>query len=157
MRRTAPLAALLLLLPLCVRAQERSSSSSGAHVWPGIGLHYGGPLRTSFALGLLIDVNEQRNASFLVTGEVGQQGNELSFGFLKMHGQFGSGFSLRAVGLRTHDEPWNASPNTTYVGTEAHLMIAFGVGGRVGYLRRVSKQVDAEHDNVMSFGVSIGI
>lgn len=157
MRRTARLAALLLLLPLCARAQDGASSSGSTHVWPGIGIHYGGPLRTSLALGLLVDVNEQRNASFLVAGEVGQQGNEVSLGLLKMRGQFGSGFSLRAVALRTRGEPWNASPNTTYVGTEAHLMIAFGVGGRVGYLRRVSKQVDTDHDTVVSFGVSIGI
>ncbi len=157
MRRTAELAALLVLLPLCVRAQDLPGTTADPRVSPSIGLHYGGPIRTSLALGLLIDVNEQRNESLVVAGELGQQGNELSVGIQKMRGQFGSGFSLRAVALRTHDEPWNASPNTTYVGTEAHLMIAFGVGGRIGYLRRVTKQVDPEHDNVMSFGVLIGI
>ena len=157
MRRTAKLAAFLVFFPLCVRAQDLPSTAGDPRVSPSIGLHYGGPIRTSLALGLLIDVNEQRNESLVVAGEVGQQGNALSVGIQKMRGQFGSGFSLRAVALRTHDEPWKASPNTTYVGPEAHLMIAFGVGGRIGYLRRITTKVDTEHDNVMSFGVLIGI
>ena len=157
MRRTAHLAALLLLAPLGARAQATTGLGAPPLVSPSIGLHYGAPLRTSLALGLLIDVSEQRNASIVVAGEVGQQGNELGVGLQKMRGQFGSGYSLRAVAVRTREEPWRASPYTTYVGAEAHLMIAFGVGGRVGYLRRVTKQVDAGHDNVMSFGVLIGI
>ncbi|MDQ2666777.1 MAG: hypothetical protein M3Z05_12290 [Gemmatimonadota bacterium] len=155
MRRTAHLVA-LVIMPFCARAQNERRVGAPPLVSPSIGLHYGGPMRTSLALGLLVDVSEQRNASVVVAGEVGQQGNELSVGIQKMRGYFGSGYSVRAVALRTHDEPWKASPNTTYVGAEAHLMIAFGVGGRIGYLRRVTKQVD-EHDNVMSFGVLIGI
>jgi hypothetical protein len=157
MRRTTCLAALLLFVPAGARAQSGAGPGAPPLVSPSIGLHYGGPLRTSLALGLLVDVSEQRNESFVVAGEVGQQGNELSVGIQKMRGQFGSGYSLRAVALRTRDEPWKASPYTTYVGAEAHLMIAFGVGGRVGLLRRITKQVDTEHDNVMSFGVLIGI
>ena len=156
MRRTAQLAA-LLLFPLSARAQSTTGAGTPPLVSPAIGLHYGGPLRTSLAIGLLVDVSEQRNASFVVAGEVGQQGRQLSAGLQKMRGQFGSGYSLRGVVLRTREEPWNASPYTTYAGAEASLMIAFGVGGRVGYLRRVTKQVDTEHDNVMSFGVLIGI
>ena len=156
MRRTAQLAALILLVPICVRAQSTDNPGAPPLVSPSIGLHYGGPLRTSLALGLLVDFNEQRNESVVVAAELGQQGNELGVGIQKMHSLFGSGYSLRAVAVRTRDEPWNASPNTTYVGAEAHLMIAFGVGGRVGYLRRVTTKVD-EHDNVMSFGVLIGI
>lgn len=155
MRRTTYLAALLLLAPPGAHAQ--APAGAPPLVSPSIGLHYGGPLRTSLALGLLVDVSEQRNESFVIAGEVGQQGNELSAGIQKMRGQFGSGYSLRAVALRTRDEPWKASPYTTYVGAEAHLMIAFGVGGRVGLLRRITTQVDTEHDNVVSFGVLIGI
>ena len=156
MRRTTLLAALPFIVPFGVYAQATSGPGAPPLVSPSIGLHYGGPLRTSLALGLLVDVSEQRNASVVVAGEVGQQGNELSIGLQKMRGQFGSGYSVRAVALRTREEPWNASPYTTYVGAEAHLMIAFGVGGRLGYLRRITTKVD-EHDNVMSFGVLIGI
>ena len=157
MRRTVHLAALLFTLPLAASAQSSTGAGAPPLVSPSIGLHYGGPLRTSLALGLLVDVSEQRNESVVVAGEIGPQGNELSIGLQKMRGQFGSGYSVRAVALRTREEPWKASPFTTYVGAEAHLMIAFGVGGRIGYLRRITKQVDTEHDNVMSFGVLIGI
>ena len=157
MRRTSHLTAVLLAAPLVASAQATAVPGAPPLVSPSIGLHYGGPLRTSLALGLLVDVSEQRNESFVVAGEVGQQGNELSVGIQKMRGQFGSGYSLRAAALRTRDEPWKASPYTTYVGAEASLMIAFGVGGRVGYFRRITKQVDTEHDNVMSFGTLIGI
>jgi hypothetical protein len=156
MRRTAQLAA-LLVIPLTAHAQSATGPGAPPLVSPSIGLHYGGPLRTSLAIGLLVDVSEQRNESIVVAGEVGQQGRELSMGLQKMRGQFGSGYSLRGVVLRTREEPWNASPYTTYVGAEASLMIAFGVGGRVGYLRRITKQVEPEHDNVVSFGVLIGI
>ena len=157
MRRTAHLAALLVIVPLSAGAQSTDGRGAPPLVSPSIGLHYGGPLRTSLAAGLLIDISEQRNASVVVAGEVGQQGNELSIGVQKMRGQFGSGYSLRGVALRTGDLPWNASARTTYVGAEAHLMIAFGVGGRVGYLRRITKQVDTAHDGVVSFGALIGI
>ena len=157
MRRTVHLAALLFIVPLGARAQSTTGPGASPLVSPAIGLHYGGPLRTSLALGLLVDVSEQRNASIVVAGEVGQQGNALGVGIQKMRGQFGSGYSLRGVVLRTRDEPWKATPYSTYVGAEASLMVAFGVGGRVGYLRRITTQVDSEHENVMSFGVLIGI
>jgi len=156
MRQTPALLALVLLLPLCAAAQD-ASAPSGRRVSPSVGLHYGGPLRTSAALGLLVDVNEARNDGIVIAAEVGQQGNALSVGYLKMYGQFGSGYSLRAVALRTRDEPWKASPSTTYAGAQADLMVLFGIGGRVGYVRRVSKRVDIEHDNVITFGVFIGI
>lgn len=157
MRRTAQLLAVLMVVPLWARAQDAPSTAANPRVSPSVGLHYGGPLRTSVALGLLIDTNERRNESIEVASEIGQQGYGLFVGMLKMQGQFGSGYAVHATALRTKDEPWQASSNTTYVGAEAQLMIAFGVGGRVGYLRRVSKQVDTEHDGVVSFGVSIGI
>jgi hypothetical protein len=156
MRRTAHVIVLVLLVPFGVRAQATAREGEPPLVTPSIGLHYGGPLRTSLALGLLVDVSEQRNESIVIAGEVGQEGRELGVGIQKMRGLFGSGYSVRAVALRTRDEPWNASPFTTYVGAEAHLMVAFGVGGRIGYLRRITSKMD-EHDNVVSFGVGIGI
>lgn len=126
------------------------------HVSPALGVHYGSPLRTSLAGGMLVDVSERRNDGVVVAAEVGQQGNEISLGYFRMFGRFGSGYSLRAAVLRTAGEPWNASPNTTYAGVEGHWMIAFGVGARVGYLHRTSKRVDDEHDSLVSMGISIG-
>ena len=41
------------------------------------------------------------------------------------------------------------------MGIEGHWMIAFGVGARVGYLRR-AHGVGTDHQNLASIGVSIG-
>ena len=148
---------LCFLLPLSARAQGAPNMEPNPHVSPAIGVHYGSPMRISLAAGLLVDMSERRNDGVVVAAEAGQQGNEVSLGYFRMLGRFGSGYSLRAAGLRTLGEPWNASPNTTYVGGEAHWMIAFGVGARVGYLRRTSKRVDDTHDNLATVGILIGI
>jgi hypothetical protein len=157
MRRSVLLVGLSALLPLCARAQDTPNVDPGPHVSPALGVHYGNPLRISLAGGVLVDVSERRNDGVVVVAEAGQQGNEVSLGYFRMFGRFGSGYSLRAAALRTVGEPWNASPNTTYAGVEAHWMIAFGVGARVGYLRRTSKRVDDEHDTLGTIGILIGI
>ena len=157
MRRFAFLLCLAAVLPLCADAQGSRAPNSDPHISPALGVHYGSPLRLSVAAGILVDVSEHRNDGVIVMAEPGLQGGELSMGYFRMLGRFGSGYTLRAAALRTRDEPWNASPNTTYAGVEAHLMIAFGVGARVGYLRRVSARVDDSHDNLASIGLSIGL
>ena len=101
-------------------------------------------------------MSTRRNDGIIVMAEAGRQGNEVSAGYFRLLGRYGSGYSLRAAVVRTGDEPWNASPHTTYVGVEGHWMLIFGVGGRVGYLRRVSRSVLDPHDNLASVGLSIG-
>ena len=158
MRRLVFLLVLGVLAPDDVRAQETPQPEPNPHISPAVGLHYGSPMRSSAAVGALIDMSAHRNDGVLVAVEVGQQGNEASVGYFRMLGRFGSGYSLRLAAVRTVGEPWNASPNTTYAGVEAQWMIAFGVGGRVGYLRRASKASGLEpHDNLASVGVLIGI
>lgn len=158
MRRLALLLTLMVLAPIGAGAQDSSRVEPTPHISPAIGVHYGSPMRFSAAGGLLIDMSEHRNDGVVATVEVGQQGNELSAGYFRMLGRFGSGFSLRLAALRTAGEPWNASPNTTYAGVEASWMIAFGAGARVGYLRRASKTSALDvHDNLASVGILIGI
>ena len=157
MRCLAFLIGLAAVLPLCAGAQGRRAPDSDPRISPALGVHYGSPLRLSVAAGVLVDASEHRNDGLIVMVEPGLQGGELSAGYFRMLGRFGSGYTLRAAALRTRDEPWNASPNTTYAGVEAHLMVAFGVGARVGYLRRVSTRVDDSHDNLASVGLSIGL
>ncbi|MEO8337330.1 MAG: hypothetical protein ABI664_20295 [bacterium] len=150
--------AVVLLAPTAARAQEARTPEPTPHISPAVGVHYGSPLRASFAGGLLVDMSQHRNDGVIVALEVGQQGNEVSAGYFRMLGRFGSGFSLRLATLRTAGEPWNASPNTTYAGVEASWMIAFGVGARVGYLRRASKTSGLDpHENLASLSVGIGI
>ena len=156
MRRIVVLAMLAVLCATTARAQEDSTRDEGPTVSQTFGIHYGTPLRASLAAGVLIDRSKHQNDGLIVMLEQGFQGSEVSAGYFRMFSWFGSGYSLRAVGLRTGDEPWNASPHTTYVGGEAHMMIAFGVGGRVGYLRRASRSVADPHDTVLTAGISIG-
>jgi hypothetical protein len=158
MRRIVFLPVLVILTPILARAQDSPKPDPTPHISPALGVHYGSPMRFSAAGGLLIDMSEHRNDGVVVMVEVGQQGNEASMGYFRMLGRFGSGYSVRLAAVRTVGEPWNASPNTTYAGVEAQWMIAFGVGGRVGYLRRASKTSGLEpHDNLATIGVGIGL
>ena len=157
MRRSVILVGVFIGLPLCASGQRMPNTETTPNTSLAVGVHYGSPMRISLAGGVLVDMSEHRNDGVVAVAEAGQQGNELSVGYFRMLGRFGSGYSLRAAALRTAGEPWNASPNTTYAGIEGHWMIAFGVGGRVGYLRRTSKRVDDAHDNLASIGLLIGI
>ncbi|MEO7455421.1 MAG: hypothetical protein ABIY52_04115 [Gemmatimonadaceae bacterium] len=155
MRRSAVFT-ILLACATRAGAQAAPNPDAGVHVSPALGVHYGSPLRFSASAGVLVDLNGNRNDGVVVMAELGQRGYEGSLGYFRMLGKFGSGYSMRAAVLRTTDDPWNASEHTTYAGVEGHWMIAFGVGGRVGYLRRVSTGSN-QHDNLASLGLSIGL
>lgn len=157
MRRFVFLIGLVTMQPLAAGAQASRAPDSDPHVSPAVGVHYGSPLRLSVAGGVLVDLSAHRNDGIVAMVEPGHQGGEVSVGYFRMFGRFGSGYSLRGALVRTRDEPWGASANTTYAGAEAHLMLVFGIGGRVGYLHRVSARGDGVYDNVASFGLSIGL
>lgn len=158
MRRLAISALLSLLFPLCAAAQatEADSDAVSPRVTPAFGLHYGTPLRISGALGVIVDLNKKSLDGVLLLVEPGQQGIEYSAGYLRMIGNFGSGFSVRGSVLHTYDEPWKANPRATYAGGELHWMVALGVGGRAGLFRRVSG-TRGEHDTLATIGASIGL
>ena len=88
--------------------------------------------------------------------EPGLGGTELSIGYFLRH-RFGQGYSLRAAGIRTRDNPWNTSARTTYLGGEVHWMLLAGAGGRAGFFRRVSgSAAEGLRDNLWTLGVSLG-
>lgn len=156
MRRTSSsLLALALLLPAVASAQ-RGDDAPKRQLVPAFGLHYGTPLRFSVAAGGMLDVGSGGSEGVVALVEQGQHGTELSAGYMRFLGQFGSGYSLRGAVLRTGSEPWNANPHTTYVGAEVHLMIIFGVGGRVGFMRRASRTSTGSNDSIVSLALSIG-
>lgn len=156
MQCVAPLiCALIVTLPAVARAQQ-GSDSSGSRLAPAFGVHYGTPMRFSVSAGGALDLNDRGSEGVLAVVEQGQHGGEISAGYYRMVGRFGSGFSLRAAVLRTGSEPWNADPHTTYVGAEAHLMVILGVGGRAGFMRRASSTSNGTRDSIVSLGVSIG-
>lgn len=157
MRRSAlpVLFALIVLVPAAAHAQRERDDVSPRLI-PAFGVHYGTPMRFSVAVGGALDLSRHGNEGALALVEQGQHGNELSAGYYRMLGRFGSGFSVRAAVLRTSGEPWNADPHTTYVGAEAHLMVILGVGGRAGFMRRASSVRNGSHDSIVTLGVSIG-
>jgi hypothetical protein len=158
MRRTMLSLAAVVLAPFIVRAQEPVPAPPGPRISPAVGVHYGSPMRLSAAGGLILDISRHRNDGVIMALEVGQQGNEVSAGYIRMLGGFGSAYSLRAALLRTAGEPWNATGNTTYGGVEASWLVVFGVGARIGYLRRTSRSNGLEpHDNLATVSVGIGI
>lgn len=157
MRRLAIPALLVVLLPLCAAAQTPDDSTRYLNVSPAVGFHYGVPLKLSVAAGGLFDFRGRYDDGIIVMGEMGQGGAEASLGYFRMI-RFGQGFDVRLAGLRTSTEARNAAPETTYLGAEAHVMFLLGVGGRVGWFRRVSSFSGTNsYDNVGSFGVSLGL
>jgi len=149
-----PAAAALVLLPQLVQAQRPDTPAP--QLVPAFGVHYGTPMRFSVSAGGALDLSARGNEGIVAVVEQGQHGNELSAGYYRMLGRFGSGFSVRAAVLRTSGEPWNANPHTTYVGAEAHLMLILGVGGRAGIMRRANSVVNGPHDSIVTLGLSIG-
>jgi hypothetical protein len=163
MRRPGISALLILLLPLRLVAQgsgaapEAGDTTQYVRISPAIGLHYGVPLRISLAAGGLFDFRGSHNDGVIAMGEVGQGGTEISIGYFRML-RFGQGFDVRAAGIRTGDDTWKASPGTTYLGAEAHLMFLVGVGGRIGWFRRATAYSGMNrYDNLGTIGVSIGL
>ena len=147
----------LVALPFVAGAQASTpGTDEGPNISPAIGVHYGSPLRVSGAFGMLVDFNGNKNDGIIALGEVGLRGGQVSLGYFRMFGWFGSGYSLRLTALRTGDDPWNATEHTTYVGAELHGMLIFGVGGKVGYMRRASQSRTDPHNTIVPFGVSIG-
>jgi len=158
MRRLAIAALLVVMLPLCAVAQSvEEDSTHYLNISPAVGFHYGVPLKLSVAAGGLFDFRGRYDDGIIAMGEMGQGGAEVSIGYFRMI-RFGQGLDVRFAGLRTSSEPRNAAPETTYLGAEAHVMFLLGVGGRIGWFRRVSSYSGANtYDNVGSFGVSLGL
>jgi hypothetical protein len=153
-------ALLAALLPLGAAAQSPDDTTRtgevSPRVTPAFGLHFGSPMRFSAAGGVIIDLNKRSLDGILLVAEPGQKGIEFSAGYLRMIGRFGSGVSLRASVLHTYEDPWEANPQTTYVGGEVHWMVVLGVGGRAGFFRRASGD-PGSHDTLGTLGFSIGI
>ncbi len=146
----------MVALPVAAQEATPTGNDPEPHISPAIGVHYSTPLRASVSLGFLMDRSGKKNDGLIAMAELGQEGGELSLGYFRMFGWFGSGYSLRGAVLRTADEPWNATEHTTYVGVELHGMLVFGVGGHVGFLRRTSRSSTDPHETVVPVGVSIG-
>lgn len=146
----------ILTVLVSSRAGAQTGASGASLITPAYGLHYGAPMRFSIALGATLDADRRRAQGAIAMIEQGQHGNELSAGYFRMIGRYGTGFSVRGAVLRTSGEPWEANPHTTYVGGEVHLQLFLGVGGRAGLMRRASRESTGSHDSIVTLGLSIG-
>jgi len=159
MRRLASFLIALAVMPLCATAQQADTAGTSPlspRVTPAFGLHYGSPMRISGALGVIVDLDKKSLDGVMLLVEPGQKGIEYSAGYLRMVGRFGSGISLRASVLHTYDDPWDANPQTNYVGGEVGWMVVLGVGGRAGLFHRVSG-TPGSHDTLGTIGFAIGL
>lgn len=157
MRRLAIIALLAVLPAARGAAQTPDDTTKYLRISPAVGFHYGVPLKLSVAAGGLFDFRGPHDDGVIVMAEMGQGGGEASLGYFRM-ARFGQGFDVRAAVIRTSPNPRNASPETTYLGAEAHVMFVLGVGGRVGWFRRVSPYNGTDvHDSFLALRASIGL
>jgi hypothetical protein len=97
---------------------------------PALGIHAGGPVRASLALGVmwLRETSGDRLQGPVVTAEPGLRGHRVSAGYLVMRGNLGQFASVHASGLTLRgDDGWRR-----YVGVDLQVQPAFVTGVRVG-------------------------
>jgi hypothetical protein len=103
------------------------------------GLHLGGPARASLSLGRMYlihpalgpDANPDKVGFLFATVEPSHKAARLSFGYLGITGNLGTGWSVRGTILQR----WSPT-NDLYVGTEVGGLM-FGMGPRIGVFRPI--------------------
>lgn len=110
----------LVLVAAPVGAQAR-------RVTPVGGLHLGGPVGASLAVGAAIGIGGERSRDIVLLAEPGLKGDRVSMGYVAIE-QLGTILSARATFLRMRRDP---AP-TGYVGLEVQYAPLFVVGARVG-------------------------
>lgn len=128
-------AAALFLIPFDAHAQRKERRGLS----PEGGVHYGLPLKWSFAVGISRPDRSKESAGTMIAAEPGLGGWRASLGYFNITGNLGTGYVARVSVLRTNNTPWRAPVNTTFVGGELQYMPAFVMGLRVGAFQRVSK------------------
>jgi hypothetical protein len=128
---------LLLLAPGLASGQNtRPVSHTKGLTGPMIGIHYGVPLKWSALLAIPLPGGSDAGGSF-VAAEPGIGGWRASAGYLRILGDLGSGYALRATYLHTGNRAWRAPPGVNYVGGEFQYMPLFVLGVRFGAFARV--------------------
>lgn len=98
---------------------------------PVFGVHYGTPLKWSALLGLGLTTTDGNSVAFLA-GEPGIGGWRVSAGYLRMTGNLGNGWSIRASVLRSTQRAWRVSPHASFAGVEVQFSPVFALGPRLG-------------------------
>lgn len=126
MRILAACCALFLCLPL--HASQAQDIGHRIYLVPGI--HFSTPAKAVVSLTSFIDLRDgQVGKGYIATVEGGPDAVKAHFGIANVTSILG--YSLQLSGLRTRSRPLLATPNSSYAGTEAHLLISvfnMGVG-----------------------------
>jgi hypothetical protein len=118
-----------------VGAQKAPGHDHGLLLLPNA--QYGTPLKTSVGLGLFFETSDdgQLLSGAIVEGAAGQGGIRGAFGLQRFLEYIG--LDVRAVVHRTWSSPRGASADSTYLGGEMGLTIAY-VRLSLGFARRVA-------------------
>jgi hypothetical protein len=128
-----------LLSALALSALLAIPTAAGALQLAG-GLHVGGPVRASIALGVLLGggASDARAGQMFVVAEPGLRGHWLSAGYLRFSGNLGSSYGLRGTALQLRSD----GPARRYVGAEVHVTPLFAIGARLGAFTPVGASAD---------------
>jgi hypothetical protein len=137
-------------------------TSRRMHILPALGVHVGTPQKASFALGVVVGEDWQKDAhdhsrNVAIFAEPGLSGGRGSIAYVDHgYGSFGSGFGIAGTVLRTWNDPWGAKENATYVGGEVILWPIVFIGPRVGVFRSVAGNVGSKKWFVsIDFGIGL--
>lgn len=114
------------------------------HVVPGLGIHVGTPQKASFAVGVVLGEDWQKNGrehsrNVALFAEPGLSAGRASLAYVDHgYGSFGSGFGIAGTVLRTWKDPWTVKENETYIGGEALIWPVLFAGPRIGLFRRIA-------------------
>ena len=145
--------ALCALMLSCVAAAQTPAHDHGPLFLPGV--HYGAPLEIAGGLAVYFEtkVDGDFTSGLIVEGSGGQGGVRASFGvasFLEY-----MGLDARAVVHRTAAHPRGASADSTYLGGEAGLTIAY-VRASLGVAQRIAGP-DGEHGTILTWTVGVHV
>jgi hypothetical protein len=136
----------LLLIGATALSAQRPAEDTvpRAHILPALGIHVGTPQKASFALGVVLGEDWQKNGrdhsrNVAVFAEPGLGAGRASVAYVDHgYGSFGSGYGIAATVLRTWKQPWQLDANQTYAGGEILLWPIVFTGPRIGLLHRVA-------------------
>lgn len=152
LKTAAAAAAIVMLLPRPAVGQQ-SRHQHGPLFLPAV--QYGAPLRISGGLAVYFEtkVDGDFTSGPIVEGSAGQGGVRASFGFASFLEYLG--LDARGVVYRTVAHPRGASADSTYLGGEAGLTIAY-VRASLGVAQRVAGP-GGEHGTILTWTVAVHV
>jgi hypothetical protein len=145
----------LCLWPATARAQASIPNPTAPLLFPAV--QFGAPARVTGGLGVLIPFGDNRSAArgqgLMVEGSAGQSGMRGSIGPLFFHEYFG--LDARAVVQRTWGDPLNASTDSTYLGVEGGMSIAY-VRVSIGVAQRLAGP-EGPHATILTWSAGVQV